>query len=187
MGLRADTAVLVEDSGGVEVGLASTHADMQPVAGGAQQLSLMHPFASTHGDGRHPGIRHPQTVGMAHRDVEPPSHLSCEAHDATCGRPERCTGLRCELQAAIAWPVRMRRRSKRIDHRSLDRPDVGHSRPSCRRPSCRRPSLGRPRLRCRRGAADSQHPRCRDNKHCGQARGCADSYTSLRRSLLTRV
>ncbi len=175
--LSTRAAAAAEDLSRVEVGLAPAHTDMQPVACGAELLSLLDSFASADAGRRNPGVRHPQTVRMAHRDMQSPSHLPGEADDAVGSGPERRAGLCRELEAAIAGPVAVRRRPEGVDDGAVHRPDVIERRPGLRRHS----------LRPRRATSESQNSCARGNERDGQARGCADSYTSLRRSLLTRV
>ena len=150
---------------------------MQPIARRAELLSLLDPFASADADGRDPGVRHPQAIGMAHGHMQSPSHRPGEADDSVGSSPERRAGLCRELEAAIAGSVRVVRRPERIHDGAVHWPDVSERRRGLRRHS----------LCQRRTARGSQNSRARKSKRGRQARGCADSYTSLRRSLLTRV
>ena len=169
----------------VEICLASTHPDVEPITRGAESLSLLYPFAPAPTVRRDARVRHPQTVTMAHRDVQSPSHGPGEADDSIGSSPESRAWLRREFKPTIARSVRVVRRPERVDHGAAHRPDVT---------KCRHSRLGH-RLRPRRPACDNQNCRCADgqrchchnSKCCVQARGCADSYTSLRRSVLTRV
>ncbi len=137
--LSTRAATAAENLSWVEVRLAPPHADMQPIACGAELLSLLDSFASAHADRRNPGVRHPQTVGMADRDMQTTSYRPGEADDSTSSGPERGAGLRRELKAAIAGSVRVVRRPERVNDGAVHRPDVPERRPSLRRHSlCQR-------------------------------------------------
>lgn len=166
----------------VEISLAPAHADMQPITRGAEFLSLPDPFASAYADRRNPRVRHSQTVGMAHRDMQSAAYRPGEADDSIGRSPERRAGLRRELETAIAGSVRALRRPEGVHDGAVHRPDVAE-----RRPRLCGHGLRWHRLCPRRAACDSQYGRARNSECNCQARGCADSYTSRRRSLLTRV
>ena len=163
-------ATAAENLSRVEVDLAPAHADMQPIARRAELLSLLDPLASAHADRRNPRVRHSQTVGMAHRDMQSPAYRPGEADDSIGRSPECRAGLRRELEAAIAGSVRVVRRPEWVHDGALHRPDVAERRSRLCGHGLRWHGL------CpRRAACDSQHSRTRNSECDGQARGCADS------------
>ena len=116
--------VVAEDGSRVNVDLAAAHANVEPVGGRAEHRALAYSRSALDSDARNSRIRNAQPVRMGDGDVQSSSDRPSEAHDAVRGRPVERTGLRSDLQTAVAGPVWMRRRSERINDRSRDRPHV---------------------------------------------------------------
>ena len=117
-------SVVAEDGSGVDVDLAAAHADVQPVAGRAEHFALADSSATPDSDAGDSRIRDTQPVRMGDGEVQPSSDRPSEAHNTLRCRPVERTGLRRDLQTAVAGPVWMQRRSEWINDRSHDWPHV---------------------------------------------------------------
>ena len=109
----------------VEVGVAATDAQVEPVRGQADDLTGRHPVAHLHPDRGQVDVGRPQPVTVAHGHVSLADDRPRERDDPRPDGMDRRARDGAVLDAPVARRPAIGRRPEGIGHRGIDRGPVG--------------------------------------------------------------